>query len=71
MVEILYYPVPRINRETFNKEHQQIVNIGVLTSVHQSEYGTTISMGIKNSMKLEPNIEYILSLMYVNGNIIH
>ena len=33
---IIYYPVPRINKETFLKELKLLVEIGVLTSVQMS-----------------------------------
>jgi hypothetical protein len=35
-----YYPVPRINKETFRKELMRLVDIGVLTPVQQSKWGT-------------------------------
>jgi hypothetical protein len=35
-----YYPVPKINKATFKKELEHLVEIGVLTPVQQSEYGT-------------------------------
>ena len=37
-----YYPVPRINKETFSKELKHLVEIGVLTPVQQSQYGTPV-----------------------------
>jgi hypothetical protein len=37
-----YYPVPKINKATFKKELKGIVEIGVLTPVQQSEYGTPV-----------------------------
>jgi hypothetical protein len=37
-----YYPVPRINKETFRKELMRLVDIGVLTPVQQSEWGTPV-----------------------------
>jgi hypothetical protein len=37
-----YYPVPRINKETFKKELMRLVAIGVLTPVQQSEWGTPV-----------------------------
>ena len=37
-----YYPVPRINKETFKKELLRLVDIGVLEPVQSSEYGTPV-----------------------------
>jgi hypothetical protein len=37
-----YYPVPKINKATFKKELEHLVEIGVLTPVQQSEYGTPV-----------------------------
>ena len=37
-----YYPVPRINKETFRKELKLLVEIGVLTPVQQNQYGTPV-----------------------------
>ena len=37
-----YYPVPRINKEFFCKEPKRLVEIGVITRVQQSQYGTSI-----------------------------
>ena len=37
-----YYMVPISNKETFHKEIQRLVKIGVLTLVQQSQYGTPI-----------------------------
>ena len=37
-----YYPFPRINKETFRKELKRLVEIGVLTPVQKSKYGTPV-----------------------------
>ena len=37
-----YYPVPIINKETFQKELKRLVEIGVLTPVQQIQYGTPV-----------------------------
>ena len=37
-----YFPVPHINKETFRKEITRLIEIGVLTPVQQSEYGTLV-----------------------------
>ena len=37
-----FYPVPIINTETFRKELKRVVEIGALTPVQQSQYGTPI-----------------------------
>ena len=34
--------VPRINKETFRRELKSLVEIGVLTPVQQSQYGTPV-----------------------------
>ena len=39
---IRYYPVPIINKITFIKELKCLVEIGVLTSIQQSQYGTPV-----------------------------
>jgi hypothetical protein len=37
-----WYPVPKINKETFKKELMRLVEIGVLEVVHESEWGTPV-----------------------------
>ena len=37
-----YYLVPRINKEPFRKELKRLSEIGVLTPLQQSQYGTPI-----------------------------
>ena len=37
-----YYPVPRTNNIFFRKELKRLVEIGVITTVHQIQYGTPI-----------------------------
>ena len=37
-----YYLVPIINKETFRKELKHLVEIGVITLVQHSQYGTPI-----------------------------
>ena len=37
-----YYPVPRINKETFLKDLKFLVEIVVITPVQQSQYGTPV-----------------------------
>ena len=37
-----YYPVPRINKKMFQKDLNILVEIGVLTPVQQSQYGTPV-----------------------------
>ena len=37
-----YYPVPIINKETFHKELECLVKIGVFNMVKQYQYGNTI-----------------------------
>ena len=38
----IYYPAPRINKEPWQKELKLLVEIGVLNTVQQSQYGTPI-----------------------------
>jgi len=33
-----YYPVPKVQKETFRKELHRLLDIGVLTPVQQSEW---------------------------------
>ena len=37
-----YYPVPIINKETFRKDLRLLAEMGVLITVHQSQYGTPV-----------------------------
>ena len=37
-----YYPFPKIKKETFQKELQRLLKIGVLTWVQQSKYGPSV-----------------------------
>lgn len=37
-----FYPIPHINKETFRKELERLVRLGVLTKVKQSEWGTPV-----------------------------
>ena len=37
-----YYPVPRINKETFQKDLEHLVEMGVLTPVQRSQCGTPV-----------------------------
>ena len=46
----IYYQVPRINKETFNKELKILAKIGVLTLVQQSQYGTPVSIITKKEV---------------------
>ena len=39
---IKYYPVPIINKETFCKDIKRLVEMGLLTPVQQSQYGTPV-----------------------------
>ena len=42
LVSSRYYPVPRVIKETFKKELPRLVDIGVLTLVQSSAYGTPV-----------------------------
>ena len=37
-----YYQIPRINKETLRKDLQHLLEIGVLTTLNRSQYGTPI-----------------------------
>ena len=39
---IIYYPVPIINKENFRKYIKRSLKIGVLTPVQQGQYGTPL-----------------------------
>ena len=57
-----YYPVPRINKETFGKDLKRLVEIGVLTPVHQSQYGTPVFI----IHKKEWNVRFITDYRRIN-----
>ena len=41
-VNARWYPIPRINKDTFHKELMRLVNIGVLERVQESKWGTPV-----------------------------
>ena len=61
-----YYPVPKINKETFRKELMRLVEIGVLTPVQQSEYGTPVFI----IPKKEGTVQFITDYRKVNQMIV-
>ena len=42
MFNYIYYLMPNINKETSHKDIQHLVEIGVLNSVQNTQYGTTV-----------------------------
>ena len=50
-----YYPVPIINKDTFHKDLKRLVNVGVLTTVQKSQYGTPVFI----IPKREGNVSFI------------
>ena len=53
-----FYPVPRINEEKFRKELKRLVEIGVLTPVQQSQYGTPVFIIPNESGTVRFKIDY-------------
>lgn len=58
-----WYPVPRINKETFKKELLRLVEIGVLERVNESEWGTPVFI----IPKKEGTVRFITDFRKVNG----
>jgi Reverse transcriptase (RNA-dependent DNA polymerase). len=58
-----YYPVPKINKETFRKELLCLVDIGVLTPVQDSEWGTPVFIIPKNK---DGTVHFITDYRKVN-----
>ena len=61
-----YYPVPRINKATFKKELLRLVDIGVLTPVQQSEYGTPVFI----IPKKEGTVRFLTDYRRINQGIV-
>ena len=61
-----YYPVPHVNKETFKKELLRLVEIGVLTPVQESEYGTPVFI----IPKKEGTVRFVTDFRRVNKNIV-
>ena len=57
-----YYLVPRINKESFRKELERLVKIGVLTMVQKSEYITPV-FTIPNK---EGTVSFIMDYLRIN-----
>ena len=60
-----YYLVPNINKETFCEDKQRLVEMGVLTPVQQSQYGTPIFI----IPKKEDTVRFITDYRKLNQNI--
>ena len=61
-----YYPVPRINKETFRKDIKRLVEIGVLTPVQQSQRGTTVFI----IPKKEGTVKFITDYHSINHKLV-
>ena len=61
-----YYPVPRINKETFRKELNILVEIGVLTPVEQSQYSTPVFI----TPKKEGTVRFITDYLRLNPKLV-
>ena len=61
-----YYPVPKINKATFKKELEHLVEIGVLTPVQQSEYGTPVFI----IPKKEGTVRFLTDYRRINQGIV-
>ena len=61
-----WYPVPRINKQTFKKELERLVKIGVLERVQESEWGTPVFI----IPKKEGTVRFITDFRKVNGQIV-
>jgi hypothetical protein len=61
-----YYPVPKINKETFKKELLRLVDIGVLTPVQSSAYGTPVFI----IPKKEGTVRFLSDYRKVNQTIV-
>jgi hypothetical protein len=61
-----YYPVPKINKATFKKELLRLVEIGVLTPVQQSEYGTPVFI----IPKKEGTVRFLTDYRRINQGIV-
>ncbi|GFH61806.1 hypothetical protein CTEN210_18281 [Chaetoceros tenuissimus] len=61
-----WYPVPKINKETFKKELELLVKIGVLEVVHESEWGTPVFI----IPKKEGTVRFVTDFRKVNGLVV-
>ena len=61
-----YYPVPRINKDNFCKELQQLVKINVLTPLHQYQYGTPVLIFAKK----EGTVRFITDYHSINPQLV-
>ena len=57
-----YYLVPRINKETVHKDLNILVEIGFLTQLQQSQYGTPVFI----IPKKEGNVRFITNYLRLN-----
>ena len=61
-----WYPVPKINKETFKKELERLVKIGVLEVVHESEWGTPVFI----IPKKDGTVRFVTDFRKVNGQVV-
>ncbi|GFH50707.1 hypothetical protein CTEN210_07183 [Chaetoceros tenuissimus] len=65
-VNCRWYPVPKINKETYKKELERLVKIGVLEVVHESEWGTPVFI----IPKKEGTARFVTDFWKVNGQVV-
>ena len=65
-VNARWYPVPRINKETFRKELMRLVKIGVLEEVYESPWGTPVFIIPKSN----GTVRFLTNFRKVNGQIV-
>ena len=63
---IIYYPVPRINRGEFRKDLKRLLEIGVLTPVQQSQYDTLVFI----IPKKEGTVRFITDYLRLNQQLV-
>lgn len=66
LLNAIYYPVPNIKNETFYKELEHLVEIGVLTPAQQLQYGTPVFIIPKN----QGTVRFITDYRKLNQKIV-
>ena len=64
-VDTRYYPIPRIHRELFRRELQQLVDLGVLRRVAESAYGSPAFL----IPKPDSSVRFVTDFRKVNATI--
>ena len=62
-----WYPVPRINKPTFNIELEQLEKIRVIERVQESEWGTPVFIIPKKNR----TVRFLTGFRKMNGLIVH